>query len=163
VAAAKEKVPLAPTVKMSKADIAELPPLTVPKQSGPPPHHLEIIDLRKGTGPGIPKNNLLTNREQFVIRYFNVPYSEALKGAKTGKYGPWELLPGEAVEGVARGLTGMKVGGRRELIIPPKLVFTHWKPSWGYTPYVNVYVIDLLGMEPPHNPRLEHPELEDGV
>jgi peptidylprolyl isomerase len=161
-AAAKETVSLAPTVEMSKAEIAKLPPLTIPKQSGPPPRHLEIVDLRKGTGPGVPKNNLLTNREQILIRHFVVSYPEALKGPKTGQYGPRKLLPGETVEGVARGLTGMKVGGRRELIIPPWLVYTHWKPSWGYAPFVDVYVVDLLGMEPPHNPRLEHPELEDG-
>jgi peptidylprolyl isomerase len=142
---------------MSKAEIAKLPPLTIPKPSGPPPRHLEIIDLRKGSGPGVPKNNLVTNREKVFISYFNVSYPEAREGPQTGQYGPRKYLPAETVKGVALGLTGMKVGGRRELIIPPKLVFPRWKPSWGYEPYVSIYLIDLLGMEPPPDRRVERP------
>ena len=46
----------------------------------------------------------------------------------------------------------MKVGGRRELIVPPKMAYPRWKPSWGYAPYVSVYVIDLYGVEPPTDP-----------
>jgi len=54
------------------------------------------------------------------------------------------------------GFTGMKVGGRRVLIVPPKLDYPRWKPSWGYAGYVTVYVIDLVGMEPPPDRRVEY-------
>jgi peptidylprolyl isomerase len=149
--------PLAPTVVMSKAKIAKLPPLTIPRQSGPPPRHLKIVDLRKGSGPGVPKNDLVTNREKVFIRYFEVSYPVARKGPHTGQYGPRKYLLAETVEGLARALPGMKVGGRREIIIPPRLVYPRWRPSWGYEPYVDVYLVDLLGMEPPPDSRVERP------
>lgn len=148
--------PRGPTVMMSKAEIKKLPPLTIPKPSGPPPHHLAIIDLRKGSGPGMPKNDLVTNREKPFIRYFDVNYVEAGKGPVAGQYGPGKYLPEELPKGVVLGLTGMKVGGRRELILPPKLVFPRWKPSWGYAAFTDIYLIDLLGMEPPPDRRVEY-------
>jgi peptidylprolyl isomerase len=148
--------PRGPTVRMSRAEIAKFPLLAIPRPSGPPPHHFKIIDLRKGTGPGVPKSDLVTNREEVFIRYFDVSYPEAREGHLTGQYGPKKFLLEDTVKGVALGLTGMKVGGRRELIIPPKLMYPRWKPSWGYAPYVTVYLIDLLGMEPPADRRVEY-------
>lgn len=142
---------------MSKAEIAKLPPLTIPRPSGPPPRHLTIVDLREGSGPGIPKNDLLTNREVPYISYFDVNYTEARRnGPMTGQYGPSKYLLEQQPKGVALGLTGMKVGGRRELILPPKLVFPRWKPSWGYPSFTDIYLIDLLGMEPPPDRRVEY-------
>jgi hypothetical protein len=141
--------PPGPTVMMSKAEIAKLPPLTIPKASGPPPRQLKIIDLRKGSGPGVPRYNQATSREKVFISYFNVSYPAARKRPRTGQYGPREFLLDETVEGMALGLKGMKVGGRRELILPPRLVYPRWSPSWGYAPYVTVYLVDLLGMKPP--------------
>jgi hypothetical protein len=141
---------------MSKAEIAKLPPLRIPRPTGAPPHHLTIIDLRKGSGPGVPKGDLVTNREKVYISYFDVSYPDALKGHLTGQYGPRKYLLEEIPKGEALGLVGMKGGGRREIVTPPKLVFPRWKPSWGYTPYVDIYVIDLLGMEPPPDRRVEY-------
>lgn len=46
---------------------------------------------------------------------------------------------GTYIEGWEKGLPGMRVGGRRELIVPPRL---------GDTGVTTVYVIDLLGVEP---------------
>ena len=148
--------PQGPTVTMSKAEIAKLPPLRIPRQSGPPPRHLATVDLRKGRGPSIPKNDLITNREKVFIRYFEATYPEARKAPRTGQYGPRKYLLSELTKGQALGLAGMQVGGRRVMILPPKLVYPHWKPSWGYAPYVTVDVIDLLGMEPPPDRRTEY-------
>jgi len=141
---------------MSKAEIAKLPPLTIPRPSGPPPHHLEIVDLRGGHGPGVPKNDRVTNREMVLIRYWEVAYPEARKGRNlTGDYGKQNVLLESEVKGLGMGMTGMKVGGRREIVMPPKLVYPDWKPSWGYAPYVDIYLVDLLGMEPPPDRRIE--------
>jgi peptidylprolyl isomerase len=129
--------------RMSKVEIAKLPPLTIAKQSGPPPKHLKIIDLRKGTGV------TLTKHDAVNIRYFDAPYQEVQKESKTGLYGPSSFALDQAVvKGWIVGLPGMKVGGRRELILPPRLVFPRWQPSWGYAPFVDIYVVDLLGAEP---------------
>jgi peptidylprolyl isomerase len=127
---------------MSKREIAKLPPLTVPRRSAPPPKHIEVIDLRKGTGATV------TKRDSVYVRFFEVAYPEVQKKSRTGGYPARSFGLNETVKGWRVGLPGMKVGGRRELILPPKLVYPRWKPSWGYTPYVNIYVIDLLGVKP---------------
>ena len=126
---------------MSKRQIARLPKLTIARQSAPPPKHLEAIDLRKGWGTALTKNDAA------YVRYYVVSYPEALQRSRTGRYGPRSFGLNEAVKGWAVGLPGMKVGGRRELILPPTYVYPRWKPSLGYTPYVDIYLIDLLAVE----------------
>ncbi len=140
--ARKEKQGLA----MSKEEVAKLPPLKIPKASGPPPHRFTAIDLRKGSGAVVGKTDAVS------IRFIEDTYPQALEGrqgALSGgvvRWSNWSLS--EASRGLRFGLPGMKVGGRRELIVPPKVAYPHWKPSWGYAPYVSVYVVDLLGVEP---------------
>jgi len=116
--------------------------LTIPKQSGPPPRHIEVIDLRKGTGAVVRPSDAVR------VRFFQVLYPEVQKRSRTGVFGPDRYGLDETVKGWKVGLPGMRVGGRRELILPPKLKFPGWEPSWGYTPYVSIYVVDLLGVEP---------------
>jgi peptidylprolyl isomerase len=130
-----------PNDAMSKREIAKLPKLTIAKQSGPPPKHLKVIDFRKGWGSAVTKNDAA------YVRYYLVSYPEALKRSHTGRYGPRSFGLNEVVKGWEVALPGMKVGGRRELILPPKYVYPRWKPSWGYTPYVDIYLIDLLAVE----------------
>ncbi|MGE5281255.1 MAG: FKBP-type peptidyl-prolyl cis-trans isomerase [Chloroflexota bacterium] len=148
--------PRGPTVKMTKAEIKRLPPLTMPKPSGPPPHELKVIDLRKGSGPGVPKHDWVTNKEEVYIRILQASYTGAKVGRLFGRIAISEVLLEGRAKGLRQGLTGMKVGGRRELIIPPKLAYPNWEPSWGYAPYVSIYVIDLVGMEPPRDRRIEY-------
>lgn len=134
------------TVMMSKAEIAKLPPLRIPTASGPPPRHLQIIDLRKGSKRRATKTDAVT------IRFIEDTYPEALAGKQGGLsdgVAHWESWPpGEVSTGIHLGLPGMKVGGRREMIVPPQVAYAGWKPSWGYAPFVSVYVVDLLGVEP---------------
>lgn len=127
--------------EMSKRQIAKLPKLTIAKQSGPPPKRLKVIDLRKGWGTALTKNDAA------YVRYYVVSYPEAQERSRTGLYGPRSFGMDEVVKGWVAGLPGMRVGGRRELILPPKYVYPKWKPSWGYTPYVDIYLIDLLAVE----------------
>ncbi len=130
-----------PGDEMSKQQIARLPKLTIAKQSGPPPKHLEVIDLRKGSGTA------LTMNDAAYVRYYVASYPEAVKHSRTGRYGPRSFGLNEVVKGWEDGLPGMRVGGRRELILPPRYVYPRWKPSWGYEPYVDIYLIDLLAVE----------------
>jgi peptidylprolyl isomerase len=85
--------------------------------TGPPPKKVVVKDLIKGTGPAI------TSASQTVtVAYVGKVY-------KTGKVfdASWDH-PGKApltdaltslIPGWQTGMIGMKVGGRRELIIPP--------------------------------------------
>jgi peptidylprolyl isomerase len=120
-------------LSMTKAERNGLPVLAVPRQSGPPPKHLVVVNLRKGRGRPV------TKKDQITVKFFDVKYGQALHGPKTGSDGPTEFGMNSVIKGWELGLPGMRVGGRRELIVPPKL---------GYRTMTLVYVIDLLAVKP---------------
>jgi peptidylprolyl isomerase len=130
-----------PKLSMSKAEIAKLPKLEIGVPSTPVPKRLVINDLRKGTGAAVKQHDAV------LVRYFSVSYAQALKKSRSGRYGPSRFGMNEVVDGWKLGLPGMRVGGRRELIVPPKLHFRAWKPEQGYPNWTTIYVIDLLGVE----------------
>jgi peptidylprolyl isomerase len=141
---------------MSKAEIAKLPPLRIPRPSGSPPRRLEVIDLRKGAGP------VATRADVVSTRFAEDTYPQARNGRQGGLSGGGDIGPvsfglGEPPFRSFRvGLPGMRVGGRRELIVPPKAAYPRWKPSWGYAPFVSIYVVDLLGVKFPADPGLAY-------
>jgi peptidylprolyl isomerase len=117
---------------ITKAEHAKSPSITITRRSGPPPQHLIVHDLRKGKGAAV------TPKDAIVVSYFSNTYENALKESRTGRYGPSRFGMNEVIKGWALGLPGMKAGGRRELIVPPKL---------GYEGFTGIYVIDLLAVE----------------
>jgi peptidylprolyl isomerase len=115
------------------------PQFTPPK--GAPPKKLLVKDLIKGTGPAI------TSPSQTVtVAYVGKVY-------KTGKVfdASWDH-PGKApltdpltnlIPGWQQGMIGMKVGGRRELIIPPSLAYKNQAQASIPANSTLVFVIDL--------------------
>jgi peptidylprolyl isomerase len=127
----------------SSADLSKKPKVTVP--DGPPPKKLEEKELVEGTGPEAKSGDEVT------VQYVGVNY-------KTGKEfdASWDrgepfsftLGAGEVIPGWDQGVAGMKVGGRRELIIPPELGYG----STGSPPAIPpnetlIFVVDLLAAE----------------
>jgi peptidylprolyl isomerase len=122
------------------AALSHQPTVTVPKS--PPPNHLVIKDLIKGTGP------VATPTSTVSVQYVGVLY-------KTGKQfdASWSngtgtpvqfSLSGGVIKGWTQGIPGMRVGGRRELIIPPSLAYGS-KGSGSKIPPNStlIFVIDL--------------------
>jgi len=122
-----------PQLEMSAAEIAKLPPLTVPTPQGPAPRGLVVHDLRKGSGA------VMKEGDTMLIAWVGIPYEEASAAAPPSPERQLEFTYGKFIEGWEKGIPGMKVGGRRELIVPPRL---------GDTGLTMVYVIDLLGVKP---------------
>ncbi len=92
-------------------------PKVVPP-SGPAPKGLVVKDLIKGTGPAATATSSVT------VQYVGVLY----KGGKQfdaswndGNGQPTTLPLSGVIKGWQEGIPGMRVGGRRELIIPPTL------------------------------------------
>jgi len=123
--------------------LSKEPKITLP--SGPAPKTLKAIDLIKGTG------TTAASGDEVSVNYVG----ELYKGGKIfdsswkdtpGKaFGPFELGVGAVIKGWDEGLVGMKVGGRRELIIPPSLAYgkTGSKPTVPANATL-IFVVDLL-------------------
>jgi peptidylprolyl isomerase len=130
----------AATTPAPPSPLSKKPVINVPK--GPPPSKLVIRDLIPGTGAVAKKGSSIT------VNYVGVLYKggkEFDSSWKTGKpFAPFQLGQGSVIPGWDQGLVGMKVGGRRELIIPPSLGYG--KSGSGPIPAnaTLVFVVDLL-------------------
>lgn len=129
--------PAAPAAAGSK------PKVQVPK--GAPPKQLEIKDLRPGSGDQAKAG------AQVTVQYVGVLFKSGKQFDASWDRGEpfsFTLGRGEVIPGWDQGVEGMKVGGRRELIIPPKLGYG----SAGFPPTIPpnetlVFVVDLVGLE----------------
>lgn len=115
------------------------PQVEVPK--GPPPKKIETKDLEVGTGPAAKKGDTVS------VNYVGVNYRSGKEFDSSWSRGepyPFTLGKHEVISGWDLGIVGMKVGGRRELIIPPN----HAYGASGYPPAIPgnetlVFVVDL--------------------
>ena len=110
--------PAAPAVQTSKdlKDTSKKP--VIPKPTGSPPKTLQVKDIVKGKGRAAKSGDNLT------MQYVGVSYSTGAEfDASWDRGEPFEfqLGKGSVIKGWDKGLVGIKPGGRRELIIPPKL------------------------------------------
>ncbi len=116
---------------------------TVSIPSGPPPKKLVVKDLVKGTGAAATPSSTV-----------NVQYvGELYKGGKQfdaswndGSGQPVSLPLSGVIKGWQQGIPGMKIGGRRELIIPPSLGYGATAQSKIPANSTLVFVIDLHGL-----------------
>jgi peptidylprolyl isomerase len=87
---------------------------------GEPPAELEITDIWEGDGPVASAGNRVT------VHYVGVSYSTGEEfDASWDREEPlsFRLGAGQVIAGWDQGVEGMKVGGRRQLIIPPGLAY----------------------------------------
>ncbi len=81
---------------------------------------LEITDIWEGTG------SVATPGDTVEVHYVGVAYSTGEEfDASWNRGGPlrFRLGAGQVIAGWDQGVQGMKVGGRRQLIIPPDLAY----------------------------------------
>lgn len=119
------------------------PEVTVP--SGAPPKKLEINDLEKGTGATAKAGDEVT------VQYLGVGYDSEEEFDSSWSNGapfPLTLGAGLVIPGWEQGIEGMKVGGRRELTIPPNLAYgpAGSPPAIGPNETL-IFVIDLLAIQ----------------
>ena len=131
-----------PTTPKPPPQLATKPAVQVP--SGPPPKHLVTKDLVTGTGQAAAAGKTVT------VNYVGVLYNTGKEFDSSWKRNqPFTtaLSPGSVIPGWVQGLSGMKVGGRRELIVPPNLAYG----AKGSPPTIPpnstlVFVVDLLSV-----------------
>ena len=94
--------------------LSQKPTITVP--TTPPPTTLQTKDLVTGTGKTAQAGSTIT------VNYVGVLYQNGKEFDSSWKRNqPFttQLATGKVIDGWVKGIAGMKVGGRRELIIPP--------------------------------------------
>ena len=119
------------------------PTVTVPK--GVSPKRFAINEIEEGTGPEAKAGDKVT------VQYVGVGYdSEKEFDSSWSRNEPFSfnLGAGEVIKGWDQGVVGMKVGGRRELLIPGNLAYG---PA-GSPPKIGpnetlIFMIDLLAVE----------------
>jgi protein-disulfide isomerase len=110
------------------------------KPSGPPPTTLGIGDLIVGTGTQIQSTETVT------VQYVLMEWSSGKVLESSWKTTPFTSALSGVIPGWRQGLLGMKVGGRRILIIPPDLAYgANGSGSVGPNQTL-VFVIDLLAV-----------------
>jgi peptidylprolyl isomerase len=119
------------------------PEVTVPK--GRAPKKLVVKDLKEGTGATAEPGTTVS------VQYVGVSYLNGRQFDASWDRGEpfsFQLGAGSVIQGWDKGVAGMKVGGRRQLVIPPKLAYG----PQGSPPTIGpnetlVFVIDLLSVQ----------------
>jgi peptidylprolyl isomerase len=114
----------------------------VPKS--PPPKKLVIKDIKDGSGP------IARGGDDVTVNWVGFWYRQ-----RREFYGTWkdrhpftfEVGAGQVIRGWDRSMRGMKVGGRRKVLIPPSLAYGDTGTSSVPPNEPLVYVIDLLAVK----------------
>ena len=110
----------------------------------PPPDHLVTKDLVVGTG------TTATATSTVLVKYVGADYTTG-KDFTTSTWTqgqPTSFALSTVVPGFAQGIEGMKVGGRRVIVIPPSLGYGSRGSGSAVGPNETlVFVVDLKGVE----------------
>lgn len=111
---------------------------------GPPPSDLEVVDLVEGDGPEA------RSGQSVQVHYVGVAHStgeEFDASYNRGEPLSFRLGVGQVISGWDRGVQGMKVGGRRRLIIPPHLAYGDRGAGGAIGPGETlIFVVDLVAV-----------------
>lgn len=133
------------TTAAAQSDLTDTktkPAIEVPESA--PPTVLVEEELVEGTGPTTKKGDEVT------VQYVGVGYEsgEEFDASWGGAPFPFQLGAGGVIAGWDQGVEGMKVGGRRQLTIPPDLAYGEAgsPPSIGPNETL-IFVVDLLAVK----------------
>ena len=141
-AAPAPAAPPAPKASTNLKDTKSKP--VVPRQKGKPPKELIVKDIVIGKGRAAKKGDKLS------MQYVGVLFNGGEQfDASWDNGSPFDFVlgQGKVIKGWDQGLLGIKPGGRRELIIPPKLAYG----AQGQPPTIPgnaalVFIVDALSV-----------------
>jgi peptidylprolyl isomerase len=136
-------VPIPAADRSPAGTAGQAPTVTVP--TGTPPAGLESADLIVGTG------QVAVPGDKVTVQYVLATYSakKVIQSSWTSNPFTFTLGAGEVIPGWDKGVVGMHVGGRRELIIPPSLGYGATPPAGAQGIAASdtlVFVIDLVSI-----------------
>ena len=108
---------------------------------GEPPSELEISDVTVGDGPEAAPGATV------LVHYVGVDFESGEEfDASWGRGEPIEFPLRGLIKGWQDGIPGMRVGGRRQLVIPAELAYGDDAEATGSPAGTLIFVIDLLGV-----------------
>jgi peptidylprolyl isomerase len=119
--------------------VGETPQITVPDDE--PPAELIVVDLVEGDGAEVPEGATVTT-DYAGVSWLNggAQFDSSFDRGQPATFPLSGVIPGWT-----QGIPGMKVGGRRLLIIPPDLAYGDAPPTPEIAPGDTlVFVIDLV-------------------
>jgi peptidylprolyl isomerase len=120
--------------------MTEKPEIDFPE--GPPPSALEVTDVLAGDGDEAAPGRTA------VVHYVGVAYSSGEEFDASWNRGEPFAFPlgaGRVIAGWDQGVVGMKVGGRRRLVIPPELGYGDRGAGSAIAPGETlIFVVDLI-------------------
>jgi peptidylprolyl isomerase len=142
---ATEAATEAPTEAPTEAAPSDATKPDVKKPKGKAPTKLVVKDLKEGTGAAAQEGQTVT------VQYVGVSYKNGRQFDASWDRGQPFTFPlgqGQVIPGWDQGVKGMKVGGRRELVIPPDLAYG----AQGSPPAIGpnetlIFVVDLVGVQ----------------
>ncbi len=109
---------------------------------GEPPAELQILDEIEGTGPAALAGQTVS------AHYVGVAFSSGEEFDASWNRGrplDFRLGVGQVIPGWDQGIAGMKVGGRRRLVIPPHLAYGTRGAGGAIGPNETlIFVVDLV-------------------
>jgi peptidylprolyl isomerase len=123
-----------------EVDTSTKPVVEVP--DGEPPAGLQIEDLKEGDGATVKPNDTVT------AHYVGVSYSTGKEFDASWSTGQPATFPlAQVIPGWQQGIPGMKVGGRRRLVIPPDLGYGETGQPPDIAPNETlIFVVDLVSV-----------------
>ena len=117
----------------------------IPKPSGKAPAELVAEDVVTGSGTGVKAG------DQIVVNYVGVLHTTGEQFDASWDAGrPYSFMLGQGnvIPGWDQGLEGMKVGGRRVLVIPPDLAYGDTGQGTIPPGATLIFVVDMLNATP---------------
>ncbi|KQQ26484.1 MULTISPECIES: FKBP-type peptidyl-prolyl cis-trans isomerase [unclassified Frondihabitans] len=120
-------------------DASTKPEIDAPE--GPAPAQLEITDITVGDGAEAQSGSTVN------VHYVGVEYDSGEEFDSSWGRGESINFPLAAlVRGWQEGIPGMKVGGRRKLVLPPHLAYGPAGSGHQLSGKTLIFIIDLLGV-----------------
>jgi peptidylprolyl isomerase len=111
---------------------------------GEPPADLQITDIKEGDGEAAKAGDMVQ------VHYVGVAYSTGEEFDSSYDRGDpleFQLGAGRVIAGWDQGVQGMRVGGRRQLVIPPHLAYGDRGAGNVIAPGETlIFVCDLVGV-----------------
>ncbi|WP_027942334.1 FKBP-type peptidyl-prolyl cis-trans isomerase [Amycolatopsis taiwanensis] len=116
----------------------------IERPAGAPPAELEVTEISVGDGPEAKAGDTVS------VHYVGVSHSTGEEFDASWNRGEplrFPLGQGRVIPGWDRGVAGMRVGGRRKLVIPPELAYGDRGAGGKIKPGETlVFVVDLVGV-----------------